>query len=416
MMNIQMPQKIGVIGHDLVGAMRGIEVYANYRVTPTVVIDGEIPENLSVIAVTAMSKIATPHMAYLKTRKAISKCNGRYLYFYENGLLMGNISADIKAIVDELKPEKLVICMAWPELNVRTIGACSYLGNTLAHNCIKASDAVTPIKESYIPAIVEKYTGLVSKCITLEEVERGPDYISRLVNSCREPVIVFDAAEPHHVESIAEAVVLNKDSWVPLGYRGLIQSLPPLLGYKKQTNVLKPLPNKNPVLLVLGSLGDVSALQLTIAAERGMIYPILVDPSDLWSKKKREYKIEKLASEAIKQASNGNNVALTSTCSRFIPQFQRITAYLLSSIAKLILEEKEIGAVFTRGADTSYAFCKTMEIQKLEIKGNVPSAGRLPAIVKGYTKKGMIYWQCLLGGLSGDALTIVRALRFLRQS
>ena len=75
--------KVGVIGHDLIGAVQGVEKFTDFGFTPTVILDGEIPENLNVVSLTVRSKIASPRMAYLQTKKAISRCHGRYLYFYE---------------------------------------------------------------------------------------------------------------------------------------------------------------------------------------------------------------------------------------------------------------------------------------------------------------------------------------------
>lgn len=415
MMGIQPQQKIGIIGHDIIGSIRGIELYENFGLTPTLVLDNQIPENPDVIAVTAMSKIATPKTAYLRTRKAISRCRSRYLVFHENMYLMGNISANIKAIIDEMQPEKLVVCTSWVEMNCFTRGAYAYLGNVKVSESIKALDAVTPIKESYLPAIVKKYTGLTPKCISLADVERGSDTIRKIIQKCTEKIIICDATTSRHLKNVAEAIVSNKPSWVACGSGGLTRAMVPLLSVQKQKQVCTTISNKKPALLVLGSMSDVAAVQLTTAAERGMLYPVLVEPSDFWHREERKNKTGKIASEVGRQIVKGNNVALTSTYSRFIPQFKKITANLLSSIARLVIEENEIGGIFLKGADTAYAFCKTMDIYKLETKGSIAEE-LSPMVVKGYTQKGTMHWLCLLGGSSGDEMTLVNALKFLRQN
>ena len=413
-MSTQSQQKIGIIGHDIIGSIRGIELYENYGLTPTLILDSWIPEELDVVAVTAMSKIATPGTAYISTRKEISRCRSRYLAFHENMYLMGNISANIKAIIDEIQPEKLVLCTSWLEMNCYTRGAYAYFGNVKVSESIKALDAVTPIKESYLPAIVKKYTGLTPKCISLADVERGPDTIRKIIQKCNEKIIVCDATTSRHLKNVAEAIVSNKPSWVACGSGGLTRAMVPLLSGKEQEPVRTTISNKKPILLVLGSVSDVTAVQLATAAEKGLIYPVLVEPSDFWHREERENRIRRIACEVCRQIVKGHNVALTSTYSRFIPQFKRITANLLSSIAKIVIEECEIGAIFVKGADTAYAFCKTMEINKLETKGSI-AGGLSPLLVKGYTRKGTTHWLCLLGGSSGDEMTIVNALQFLRQ-
>lgn len=407
------PEKVGVIAHDLFGAVEGIEKFTYFWLTPTVVLDGEIPENLNVISVTSTSKIASPRMAYLQTKKAISRCPGRYLYFYENLLLMGNISADIKAVIDVLQPDKLIFCTARPEHNSYIQGAKAFFGSVPVNKSIRAADAVTPIKEAYIPVIVEKYTGLTPKLINIDEVERGPDYIARLINKCSNRIIICDATKQYHLKNIAEAIVRNKESWVAFGSGGIIREITPLLGYKGKKQTRTPLSNKKPVLLVLGSVTDVSAIQLTTAAEKGLIYPVMVEPAELWDRKERGYKMDKLANEAGKQISMGNNVAISSTSSRFIPQFRKTTAYLLSTIAKKVIEEHNIQVLYVSGADTAYALCKTMQITNLEVEGRIGEIFS-PIIVKGYSNNGKIFWLCLKSGVSGDELTAVRALRFMR--
>jgi uncharacterized protein YgbK (DUF1537 family) len=413
-MSTPLTKNIGIIGHDLIGALNGIGIYKTDGLIPTVQLDGQIPENLDVVAVTTMNKIATPRIAYRQMRKAIVQCHGRYLSFYEAHSLMGNISADIKAIIDELKPEKLILCTAWPELNNYTRGAYSYIGNMPVNKSIRASDAITPIRESYLPKIVYEYSGLTSKVINLTEVERGADYITGLINNSPEKVIICDATRPHHLKSIAEAVIRNRDSWISCGSRGLIREMPPLLGYQKQEHIMNPLQNKEPVLLVLGSISDVTAVQLATSAEKGILYPVLIEPADLWHKKERLPKMHQLAREAGQQISRGNNVAISSASSRFIPQLRKTAAYLLSQIARIVIEEYGIKVLFINGADTAYAFCRTMEIEKLEVRGSITSRF-CPILLDGYSSSGKYYSLCLNHGSYGDGNTIVQALRFLRQ-
>jgi len=413
-MSTPLPKNIGIIGHDLIGALNGIGVYKATGTIPTVQLDGQIPENLDVVAVTTMNKIATPRMAYKQMRKAIAKCNGRYLSFYEAHSLMGNISADIKAIIDELQPEKLILCTAWPELNNYIRDAYSYIGNIPVNKSIRASDAITPIRESYLPRIVFEYSGLTSKVINLTEVERGADYITGLINNSPEKVIICDATRPHHLKSIAETVIRNRDSWISCGSRGLLREIPPLLGYHGQKHVMNPLTNREPVLLVLGSMSDVTAVQLATSAEKGLLYPVLIEPADVWHKKERLPKIHRLAREAGQQISRGNNVAISSVSSRFIPQFRKTVAYLLSQIARIVIEEYGIKVLFINGADTAYAFCQTMEIEKLEIRGGITSRF-CPILLDGYSRSGNNYSVCLNPGSYGDEYTIVQALRFLRE-
>ena len=74
--NLHKSERIAVIGHDLIGAISGIELYRNSRVTPTVILEGDVPEDIDVIGVTGMSKIMTPGMAYRQParRRKADRC------------------------------------------------------------------------------------------------------------------------------------------------------------------------------------------------------------------------------------------------------------------------------------------------------------------------------------------------------
>jgi uncharacterized protein YgbK (DUF1537 family) len=406
--------KIAVVAHDLVGAMRSIELYANFAVTPAVILDGNVPEECDVISMPTMSKITTPRTAYMQTRKAISLCRNRYLSLYENTYLMGNIPADIQAALDELQPQKIVVCTAWPELNSTVIDSYSYLGNKPVSQSIRATDPVTPIKESSLPRAISKYSGLIPKLIYTNEIDRGPEHISRLIKDCPNRIIICDATRQYHLKHISEVIVQNRDTWIACGSGGLIEEFPYRLYGKSRHKTVKPVSNFKPVLMVLGTLSDVTAIQLSSAAEQGLVYPILVEPGDFWSREKREHNIQKLVDEAGQHISRGENVAISSTCSRFIPQLRKTAAYLLSTIAKDILDEHNIEVMLARGADTSYALCKTLELTRLEIEGRITDK-LSPTIVKGYTYSGKTYRLCLSGGNNGAESLLIQMLRYLRQ-
>ena len=409
------PTKIGIIAPDLIQAVNSIENCRYYNSKPTVILNSQIPENLDATAIVAMSKIATPRVSYLRTKTAIAKLHSRYQYLYESHNLMGNFSADIKAVIDGLQPEKLIVCTAWAERNIHIKEAVSYHNGVLAHKSLMAADAITPIKESNISTIVKKYTGLNPKCIGIADVEKGSAHIIKLIQGCRETVIVCDATKPHHLTHIAEAAVKHKDSWVACGSGGLIRAMGPYLGYTGTGHAISPIQNKKPVLLVLGSMSNVTAVQLAAATEQGMVHPILIEPSDFWHRNEREHEILNVAREVSEQLSKGKNVAITSTYSRFIPQFRRTVSYLLSSIAEIVIGDCNIKTIFISGADTAYALCKTLEIQKLEVEGSI--TGKIfPVMTNAYTSEGATYRLCLKSGAVWDELTIIQALQFLRQN
>jgi len=406
--------KIGVIAQDLIQAVTSIENCKEPKGKPTAILSGQVSKNVNAVSITTMNKMATPKMSSVNTKKAIGKLKGRYLYLYESQTLMGNIASDINAVVHELQPEKLVVCTAWIERNIYIKESISYRNGVAAHKHPMATDAITPVKESNIAKIIKNATGLNPKCIDISDIKRGSEYIARLIKNCHETIIICDAMKPAHLDSIAEAVLRHKDTWIACGSGGLIRAMSPYLGYEDKGQAINPTSNNKPVLLVLGTINNVTAIQLVTAAQQGMVYPVLVEPGDLWHRDKREYKILHIAQEVSEQLHLGNNVAITTTYSRFFPQFRRIAAYILSSIARISINDCNIETIFVSGGNTSYALCKTLDVQKLEVEGS--TTGRFfPLLTSAYANDGTAYRLCFKSGSVWDEMTIVKALQFLRQ-
>jgi len=78
-----------------------------------------------------------------------------------------------------------------------------------------------------------------------------------------------------------------------------------------------------------------------------------------------------------------------------------------------VIDEHGLQTLYLTGADTSYAVFKTLQINTIEVKGRIAKVFS-PNIVKGYTSNGQEYWICIKSGVSGDEMTMVQALRFLR--
>jgi hypothetical protein len=141
---------------------------------------------------------------------------------------------------------------------------------------------------------------------------------------------------------------------------------------------------------------------------------MLIEPGYFWYREGRDDRIRKVASEISLQMSKGQNVAIATTNSKFIPQFTMTAAYLMSHIAKIVHDDNEVRVVFINGSDTAYAFCKVMDIEKMVVKGRITDKF-CPILLDGYSRKQKTYSLCLNPGSYGDEFTIVNALQTLRR-
>lgn len=408
-------EKAGIICHDLVAALRGISEFVHFNLNPVMVMSGEVPVNIEIISLVSGGKLLSPQRAYELTRKAIKKCSGRFIFLYEDALLRGNISADIRALVDELQPKKVIFCTARPRLNRYILNGSAYIGTLPVDRTLLASDPAEPVTESHIPSIIKKDTGLLSKCIGLADIERGASYIASIIEESTERIVVCDARETHHLKTIAEALVLGQGAWVPCGSGGLIKEIPAAYGFMEKRTVIKPFNNNKPVVLAVGSLDEVSALQLAIAAEKSMVYPVMVEPADLWGKSGREGKMNELASIAAERIEAGQNIAITSTHSHYSPRVHSRAASLFATVVSKAISQQSIGGLVVIGADTAYALCKELRVKSIQVKGVIGENGGT-LIAEAQSKEGTSFTLGTKGGAVGDEMEIVRAIKFMRSS
>ena len=408
-------EKIAIIAHDLVAALRGTSKFVNYGLNPAVVLKGKIPVNSEIIALVPGGKLLSHQRAYQLTRKAIARCTNRFIYLYEDSFLRGNISADIKALVDELQPEKVIFCIARPELKRYILHGSAYIGALPVNRTLLGNTPTERVREAYIPAVIQKDSGLASKVIGIDDIERGPYHIASIINRSAERIVICDARETHHLKAIAEAIVVGQGAWIPCGSGGLMKEMPVVLGYCEQTRAIKPLVNDRPVVLSVCSLDEVSALQLSIAAERGTIYPLMVEPAALWRKADRERKMDDIAREAAERIAAGQNVAITTTLSRYIPQVRLYAASLLATVVRKAIDQQDIGGLLAFGADTTYALCRELRVETIQVKGCInESVSTL--IAEAHTREGASFRLGTKGGGVGDELEVIRAVQFMRSS
>lgn len=407
--------KIGIVAHDLVAALRGTSKFVHFGLDPVVVLKGKVPANSKIISLVPGGKLLSPRRAYQLTRKAIARCSGRFIYLYEDSTMRGNISADIKALVDELQPEKVIMCTARPELERYILNGSAYIGALAVNRTLLGNASVEPVREAYIPAIIRENSGLASKLISISDIERGSCHIASIIKGSAERIVVCDAREIYHLKIIAESVVLGQGAWIPCGSGGLMQEIPAALGYRELKKDITPLSNDRPVVLSVGSLDEVSALQLSIAAENGTIYPLMVEPADLWRKSYRERKMDEIAREASERIEAGQNVAITSTLSRYRPQARLYAASLLSAVVRKAIDQQDIGGLLAFGADTVYALCRELHVETIWVKGCI-NEGVSTLIAEAHTIEGASFWLGIKGGAIGDELEVIRAVQFMRSS
>jgi uncharacterized protein YgbK (DUF1537 family) len=402
-----MRQGLAVISSDLNGAIGTAVPFANCGARVTLYLgSSELKDcDVDVAVLSTNSKLVSARHAYNKTRYAIRKCKGRKIILHEDSSLKGNIASTIKAAIDELNPQKVIICLSIPEKNRYVQNGKVYVEGLPADESELARDM-----------LIYRNTGIKSMVLGFDIVGKSPEAIIKSISRGDERVIVCDAKEKHHFQNIARAIEISGESWFICGSRPLVTEMTYIYGYTCNRLIpIRPQQNKKPVLVIVGNYDPITGKQLNRASRTIGLPLVSIEPAWLFRLNSRESRINAYAERVIQIIGKGNNVAITSNGSKFIPQLKYRTAELLAEIGLKIIQRGDIGALFTCGSDMTYAVCRALQVSEMQISGSI-NPGISTIISRMHINDGRMLYMGSKGGALGGDDEIVKAIEILRQT
>lgn len=150
--------KLLVIADDFTGALdtgvqfsrQGIQTLVS---TETVVQYNTLPQEIEVLVLNTESRHLTFDQAYEKTKTILEDAKVAqvpFIYKKVDSALRGNISAEIKAILDMSEQAALPFLPAYPEMNRVVIDGHLYIEDVLVSESVFANDPYEPVTESNV--------------------------------------------------------------------------------------------------------------------------------------------------------------------------------------------------------------------------------------------------------------------------
>lgn len=428
-----MPQ-IGVIADDLTGATTCAALLARSGAQTVVFTNGRIEgcgksNDLSAVILSTNSRTMTKHAAYqtvLSSTAALQKSGAKYFSKRIDTTLRGCIGAEIDAMMEVIgKDAVAVVVPAMPQSRRIMVGGYSIIDGVALAETNAAQDVLTPVRESYVPRLLQMQTDRKVGLITLEDVSAGHERILERFRSLREAgygVIAVDAINLHHVDEIAKACtalgwdILAVDPGAftrQLAFRrGLVGDERPRMPKNGET-----VKNKS-VLVVAGSASEVTRRQIAAFCEEQRVIKIPV---------RRERLIGALR-EAALEIDDAAQIALDQLRSDICPKGivfgtacfgERIdldaedTArgyarggcanrinHGLGAIVRRVMKENadRIAGLYCTGGDTQTAVCDALEITCLEAVDYLTPQTDISHMTGRYAGMTLIG----KGGLTGD--------------
>ncbi|MEM4486828.1 MAG: four-carbon acid sugar kinase family protein [Zestosphaera sp.] len=361
----------------------------------------------SVVAINTESRSDEASEAYRKLYEVglrIKHYDDILLYKKIDSTLRGNVTEEIRGLFDSVQPDLVIFAPAYPKQGRTTIRGVHLVNGIPVDQTFFGRDPRTPVKSSYIPSFFSNAFEKLYTHVFLEDLRSG-EFRSRL-NAYK--VISFDVENENDLKTIVESLTEFNGRVLWVGSAGLSETL--------AYNVIVGSPAGKPTLLVVGSLNDVTRRQLASFIEKFSCKLVKLSIKSLLANFEEEHsRTMSQVAEALKMGidvvvttsydSTQVNEGKAAASEMGLPSSElgaRI-AEGLGRIASGIVREfgtKAFSGVFVTGGDTAMSLMKNMNVDSLEIVGEVEPG--VPLL-----RSGDLYIVTKAGGFGKDS-TIIR--------
>lgn len=260
--------KLLILADDFTGALDTGVQFAKRGIS-TVVSFGE-DENgtvadghAEVLVIDLESRHDKPSVAYKKVYNAAVTAYGAevpFIYKKTDSALRGNIGAELQALLDAAGSQLLEFIPAFPKNRRTTVGGWHYIDGVKVAESVFGSDPFDPVMDSYIPDII---------------AEESDAYVAVGGAKVLEyPAIrIHDAETDEDLSRIASILAGEKSTRALAGCAGFAEYLPELLGLKKGEEESAHGGKDCSVLVISGSLNDITLRQIEVAKMHD--YPVI---------------------------------------------------------------------------------------------------------------------------------------------
>ncbi len=365
-------QTLGIVADDLTGAMDSSGYFASLGFSTVVILEPSFPSTADVVVITTNSRAEDPNIARERVRQAVKSLIGKVIYKKIDSTLRGNIGVELEVAIDELTGEKAVVAPAFPAVGRTTVAGILLVNGVAVAETQFANDPILPVKESHIPGLLEKATKRQVGCVTVEDIEAGPESLYRKISEMPQDTVVCDVTEQSHLTGIAQAAALAEGHWLLCGSGGLARELHllltklPKVGKEKSEN--QP---SGPALVVVGTRNQVAANQL-LKAKDELGLPILnlaVEP--LNQENVLSGNIRGILAEAERLLSPGKGLVLSSTFSQYAPALKHAIPALMAEVVANIMATQKFTGLFLSGGDIAVEVCRKLQVAAIQVQGEV---------------------------------------------
>lgn len=211
---------IGVVTDDFTGtASAGVLVARSGAETglffdAQAVRDFKEADRLDAVYVSSNSRHLAPQKAYAAVQEAAEELRGMGVQYYSKKIdttLRGGIGYEVDAMLELLGGDYMAVMVtAMPASKRICVGGHSVIDGVILTETSAAEDVKTPVRECYVPNLMESQSRHRVDLILLKDVKRGVEHLKKCMELSREDgrrIIIIDAITMEHIDIIAKACI-----------------------------------------------------------------------------------------------------------------------------------------------------------------------------------------------------------------
>lgn len=421
-----------IIADDLTGAnASGSLIKKRGLDTATIIGEMDTKIDASVITYSTDSRAIEPDEAYHRVYEATKALAQDTILTNKriDSTLRGNVGAEIDAMIDVYKQEKIALVVpVYPSLGRVCIGGIITVEGIPLQLTQAAQDPKTPISTSVVRHIIQEQTKYSINNISLDIVAKGVDAITAEIRRLSQEgtkIIIIDAINDDDIRKIAKAGYLSNVPFFSVDPGPFTAAvIDEDIYYHNQ--VCKQ--EESNILMVVGSVTNTTKQQLRYLARDNDVFIYSLDASNLiLDDSTRENSINNCVDQLINKMKRYKVVCITTTQLEndyklnlkkiayekhtTVDKLSNIINNSLGEIAAQILKEVDnCKSIFSSGGDVTVAICNKLGIHKMSLEDEV-----LPLAVYGVLEGNQFKLNIVTkGGLIGDEKGMKICINYLK--
>ncbi len=386
---------LAIIADDLTGANDTGVQFAKQGIMTTVLFsETEIRESdLSgdVVVINTDSRALDPTEARRIVEKVslqLRNLGVKNIFKKIDSTMRGNIGAEIDAVMDTYGIKIAIVAPAFPNNHRITKHGIHYVNGVPLGESEISKDPICPIRESYLPALLEKQSKREVILISIDDIRKGAEFLSDKMKTLSEEypsvIAVFDAVEDRDLETISRAAGRMNERKLCVGSAGIAFHLSKMPESKDRTGEQRLL-KRHPVLVVAGSVSSVTQKQIDELKKSHSISEIVISPDKFFDEHDKQLEVNRVIEEGKRLLEQGDLIFSTERDRSVIEKVKSIQKSLnLSSyfvgkeiadtigyVASQLIAFQEVQGVILTGGDIAGVTCNLLKGKGIRVIGEV---------------------------------------------